>query len=76
MKRWVLSHERNRLRERENALQGWEEVELMSVVEWCVSGAKNLTFIFREFHKRGEKFRNDRTANLNLMETGGRERYG
>ena len=25
----------------------------MTVVEWCVSGAKDLRFIDREFHKRG-----------------------
>ena len=24
----------------------------MTVVEWCVSGAKDLRFIGREFHKR------------------------
>ena len=34
----------------------------MTVVEWCVSGAKGLRFIGREFHKRGEELRNDRTA--------------
>ena len=38
--------------ERESALQGWEGVELMTVVELCVSGAKDLRFIGREFHKR------------------------
>ena len=26
-----------------------------------------------EFHKRGEKLQNDRSANLRLVETGGRE---
>ena len=46
----------------------------MTVVEWCVSGAKDLIFIGREFHKRGEKLRNDRSANLSLVATGGRER--
>ena len=40
-----------------------------------MSGAKNLRFIGREFRKRGEELRNDRSANLSLMETGGRERY-
>ena len=45
----------------------------MTVVEWCVSGAKDLRFISREFHKRGEELRNDRSANLNLVETGGRD---
>ena len=35
-------------------MQGWEGVELMTVVEWCVSGGKDLRFIGREFHKRGE----------------------
>ena len=34
-----MRHERNGLRERESALQGWEGVELMTVVEWCMSGA-------------------------------------
>ena len=29
-------HERNRLRDRESALKGWEGVELVTVVEWCV----------------------------------------
>ena len=47
----------------------------MTVEEWCVSGAKNLRFIGREFHKRGEKLRNDRSENLSLVETGGRERH-
>ena len=61
-------------RKRESALQGWEGVELRTVVEWCVSGAKNLRFIGRDFHKRLEKLRNDRLANLSLVETGGRER--
>ena len=42
----------------------------MTVVEWCVSGAKDLRFIGREFHKRGEELRNDRSANLSLVETG------
>ena len=39
-----------------------------------MSGAKDLRFIGREFHKRGEEMRNDRSANLSLVETGGRER--
>ena len=42
----------------------------MTVVEWCVSGAKDLRFIGREFHKWGEELRND-----HLVETGGRERH-
>ena len=57
------------MRERESALQGWEGVELVTVVEWCVSGAKDLRFIGREFHKRGEELRNERSANLSLVET-------
>ena len=63
--------------EREGALQGWERVELMTVVEWCVSGAKDLRFVGREFHKRGEELRNDRSTNslVSLVETGGRERH-
>ena len=48
---------------------------MMTVVEWCVSGAKDLRFIGREFHKRGEELRNDRSANLSLVKTGGRERH-
>ena len=75
MKRWVLRHERNWLRERESALQGWEGVELMAVMELYVSGAMDLRFIGREFHKRGEELRNDRSANLSLLETCGRERH-
>ena len=69
MKRFVLRHERNTLRERERekergrererererALQGWDGVELMTVVEWCVLGAKDRRCIGREFHMRGEE---------------------
>ena len=44
----------------------------MAVVEWCVSGAKDLRFIGRE---RGEELWNDRSANLSLVETGERERH-
>ena len=62
-------------RKRESALQGWEEVELETVVELCVSGAKDLRFIGRQFHKRGEELRNDRSANLSLVETGRMERH-
>ena len=47
----------------------------MPVVEWCVSGAKDLRYIGREFHKRGEELRNDRSANLSLVKTGGGERH-
>ena len=36
MKKWILRHERNWLRERESALQGWEGVELMNVVNLIV----------------------------------------
>ena len=42
----------------------------MSAVEWCESGAKDLRFIDKEFHKRGEELQNDRSANLSLVETG------
>ena len=45
----------------------------MTVVEWYVFGAKGLRFIGREFHKRGEELRNERSANLSLEETGGRK---
>ena len=47
----------------------------MAVVKWCVSEEKDLRFIGREFHKRGEELRNDRSVNLSLVETGGRERH-
>ena len=47
----------------------------MTVVEWCVSGANDLRFIGKEFHKRGEELRNDRSANLSLVERGERERH-
>ena len=47
----------------------------MTVAEWCVSGEKDLRFIGREFHKREEELRNDRSVNLSLVETGGRERH-
>ena len=36
----------------------------------CVSGAKDLRFIGREFHKQGEELQRDRSANLILVETG------
>ena len=62
-------------KERERALEGWKEVDLMTVVEWCVSGAKDLRIIGREFRKRGEEMRNDQSANVSLVETGGRERH-
>ena len=64
------------MRERESALQWWEGAELVTVVEWYVSGAKDLRFIGRVFHKRGEELRNERSANLSLKEKGGRERHG
>ena len=54
------------MRERESALQGWKGVELLTVEEWYVPGAKDLRFIGREFHKRGEELRNERSANLSL----------
>ena len=47
----------------------------MTVVEWCVTGANHPRFIGKEFHKRGEELRSDRSENLSLMETGGRERH-
>ena len=33
------------MQERESALQGWEGVELVTVVEWYVSGAKILDLL-------------------------------
>ena len=47
----------------------------MAVVECCVPGANDLRFIGREFHKRREELRNDRTANMSLVEIDGRERH-
>ena len=47
----------------------------MTVVEWCVSEARDLRFIGREFHKRGDELRNDQSANLNLVETDEMERH-
>ena len=47
----------------------------MTVVQWCVSGANYLRFIGKEFRKRGEELRNGRSANMSLVETGGRERH-
>ena len=38
----------------------------MPVVEWCVAGAMDLRFVGREFNKRGDELRNDRSANLSL----------
>ena len=66
---------RKKLIARESALKGREGVELMTVVGWCVSGVKNLRFIGRVFHKRGEELRNERSANLSLVATGERERH-
>ena len=39
-----------------------------------MSGAKDLRFVGKEFKLRGEELRNDRSANLSLVETGGRDR--
>ena len=61
--------------ERESALTGWKEIELMTVVEQCVSGTKDFRLIGREFHKRGDELRNDRSANLSVVETGGRKSH-
>ena len=40
-----------------------------------MSGENDPRFIGREFHKRGEELRNDRSANLSLVERGERERH-
>ena len=37
-----------------------------------MSGAKDLRVIGREIHKRGYELRNERSANLRLVETGDR----
>ena len=66
---------RKKLISRESALKGWEGVEPVTVVDQCVSGANDLRFIGREFHKWGDKLRNEGSANLSVVETGGRERH-
>ena len=58
-------------RDRE-CLSSVEGVEMIPV-EWCVSGAKDLRFVGTVFHKRGEELLNNRSANLSLVETGGRK---
>ena len=75
MKRWVLRHERNLLRERESFTRVGRSRADDSGGVVCVSGAKDLRFIGREFHKQGEELQRDRSANLSLVETGGRERH-
>ena len=60
----------NKLIAGESALIGWEGVELMTAVEWCLSKAKELRFMGREFHTWGDEFRNERSANFSLVETG------
>ena len=35
----------------ESALKWWEGVKLVTAVEQCVSGTKDLRFIGKEFHK-------------------------
>ena len=47
----------------------------MTMVEWCVSGVNDLQFIGRELDKRGEELRDDRSANLSLVQTSGVERH-
>ena len=47
----------------------------MPAVEQYVTGAKNLRTIGTEFHKLGDELRNEKSANLSLMETGGTERH-
>ena len=47
----------------------------MTMVEMCVSGVNYLRFIGRDFNKRGEELRGDRSANLSLVKTGGGERH-
>ena len=47
----------------------------MTVVEWCVSGAKDLRFISREVHTPGEQLQKGRSANLSLVEIGRTERH-
>ena len=40
-----------------------------------MSGAKDIRFIGRDFHKREEELQNDRSANMSLVETVGREKH-
>ena len=53
----------------------FEGVELMTAVQCCVSGAKDVRFNGREIHKRGEELWSDRPENLSMVETGGTERH-
>ena len=38
-----------------------------------MTGAKDLRFVGTVFHKRGDELQNNRSANLRLVETGGRK---
>ena len=42
----------------------WEGVEVMTVVKWCVSGARDLRFIGSKFHKWEDELRNEQSAKL------------
>ena len=48
-------------RERKCFTRMWRR-DLMTVVEWCLSGGKDLRFIGREFYKWGDELRNERSA--------------
>ena len=73
---WVFEARKKLITRKRECSARVEGVELMTVMEWCVSGAKDLRFIGREFHKRGEELRNNRSANLSLVvETVGRKRH-
>ena len=61
--------------ERESFVKGCEGIKLMTVVEWCVAEPNDLRYIGREFHKWGNELWNEQSANLSLVETGGRERH-
>ena len=68
--------ETERERESESESESFTRMGRSRTDDWggvvCVR-AKDLRFIGREFHKRGEELRNDRSANLSLVETRGRD---
>ena len=66
----VLRRERNWLRERDSVLNGRGVGEDGVGIFW----EKDLRLVGREFQRRGEAFRKERSENLSLDVSGGRER--
>ena len=63
MKRMSIKSRKKLIAGDRECFERWKGVELMTVVEWYVSGVKDLRCIGREFHKRGEELRIYRSAN-------------